>query len=138
MIGAGWPEYTSSRNSKSVVEIHFNHFPANETIVGTHKSDKAFVFGLTNPLCPRTHLSTSGKVGADSIYLIRYRQVFFLSLSIVARLPRYFVPGQPQHIILRGNNRQAIFAAEQDYLFSAIAWSKPHSASVWVCTPTCG
>ena len=36
----------------------------------------------------------------------------------MARLPRYFVPGQPQHIILRGNNRQAIFAAEQDYRFS--------------------
>ena len=35
----------------------------------------------------------------------------------MARLPRYFVPGQPQHIILRGYNRQAIFAAEQDYLF---------------------
>ena len=35
----------------------------------------------------------------------------------MARLPRYFVPGQPRHIILRGNNRQAIFAAEQDYLF---------------------
>ena len=36
----------------------------------------------------------------------------------MARLPRYFVPGQPRHIILRGNNHQAIFAAEQDYLFS--------------------
>ena len=36
----------------------------------------------------------------------------------MARLPRYFVPGQPQHIILRGYNHQAIFAAEQDYLFS--------------------
>ena len=35
----------------------------------------------------------------------------------MARLPRYFVPGQPQHIILRGNNRQAIFAAERNYLF---------------------
>ena len=35
----------------------------------------------------------------------------------MARLPRYFVPGQAQHIVLRGNNRQAIFAAEQDYLF---------------------
>ena len=35
----------------------------------------------------------------------------------MARLPRHFVPGQPQHIILRGNNRQAIFAAEQDCLF---------------------
>lgn len=35
----------------------------------------------------------------------------------MARLPRYFVPGQPQHIIQRGNNRQAIFAAETDYRF---------------------
>ena len=35
----------------------------------------------------------------------------------MARLPRYFVPGQPQHIILRGNNRQAIFAAERDLFF---------------------
>jgi putative transposase len=29
----------------------------------------------------------------------------------MARLPRYVIPGQPQHIIQRGNNRQAIFAA---------------------------
>ena len=36
----------------------------------------------------------------------------------MARLPRYIVPGQPQHIIQRGNNRQAIFAADEDYLFS--------------------
>ena len=57
------------------------------------------------------------QLGSDTIYLIKFRQVFLLSLSIVARLPRYFVPGQPQHIILRGNNRQAIFTAEQDYLF---------------------
>ena len=35
----------------------------------------------------------------------------------MARLPRYFIPGQPQHIIQRGNNRQAIFAAESDYQF---------------------
>ncbi len=31
------------------------------------------------------------------------------------RLPRYVVPGGPQHIIQRGNNRQAIFAAKGDY-----------------------
>ena len=31
--------------------------------------------------------------------------------------PRYVLPGQPQHIIQRGNNRQAIFAAEADYRF---------------------
>ncbi len=35
----------------------------------------------------------------------------------MARLPRYFIPGCPQHIILRGNNRQAIFAADADLRF---------------------
>jgi putative transposase len=35
----------------------------------------------------------------------------------MARLPRYVIPGQPQHIIQRGNNRQAIFAAEADFRF---------------------
>ena len=35
----------------------------------------------------------------------------------MARLPRYMIPGQPQHIIQRGNNRQAIFACDEDYRF---------------------
>ena len=35
----------------------------------------------------------------------------------MARMPRYVVPGQPQHVIQRGNNRQAIFGAEADYRF---------------------
>jgi putative transposase len=35
----------------------------------------------------------------------------------MARLPRYVIPDQPQHIIQRGNNRQAIFAADADYAF---------------------
>jgi len=35
----------------------------------------------------------------------------------MARLPRYFVPDQPLHVIQRGNDRQAIFAEEADYLF---------------------
>lgn len=35
----------------------------------------------------------------------------------MARLPRYVIPGQPQHIIQRGNNRQPIFAADSDYQF---------------------
>ncbi len=30
------------------------------------------------------------------------------------RLPRYVLPGQPLHIIQRGNNRQAIFYTQQD------------------------
>lgn len=35
----------------------------------------------------------------------------------MARLPRYSLPGQPQHVILRGNNRSIIFAADDDYRF---------------------
>jgi putative transposase len=33
----------------------------------------------------------------------------------MARLGRYFLPDQPQHVIQRGNNRQAIFFAAADY-----------------------
>ncbi|MFT7775128.1 REP-associated tyrosine transposase [Roseateles sp.] len=32
----------------------------------------------------------------------------------MARLPRLILPGQAHHIILRGNNRQAIFQSDQD------------------------
>lgn len=35
----------------------------------------------------------------------------------MARLPRYVIPGQPQHIIQRGNNKQVIFACAADYQF---------------------
>ncbi len=35
----------------------------------------------------------------------------------MARLPRYFVKGQAQHIIQRGNNRELIFAHNDDYRF---------------------
>ncbi len=35
----------------------------------------------------------------------------------MARLPRFVIPGQPQHVIVRGNNREAIFYAEADYQF---------------------
>jgi putative transposase len=31
------------------------------------------------------------------------------------RLPRYVLPGHPQHVIQRGNNRCPIFVAEEDY-----------------------
>ena len=31
------------------------------------------------------------------------------------RLPRYILPGQPQHIIQRGNNRSPIFICDEDY-----------------------
>jgi len=35
----------------------------------------------------------------------------------MARLPRFVLPGQPQHVIQRGNNRQNIFRAKRDYLY---------------------
>lgn len=35
----------------------------------------------------------------------------------MARLPRYAIPGQPQLIIQRCNNRQPIFAADSGYQF---------------------
>ena len=33
----------------------------------------------------------------------------------MARLGRYFLPGQPLHVIQRGNNRAAIFFGDEDY-----------------------
>lgn len=33
------------------------------------------------------------------------------------RLPRFVLPGHPQHVMIRGNNRMPIFAADQDYQF---------------------
>jgi len=38
----------------------------------------------------------------------------------MARLPRICLPGIPQHIIQRGNNRQIYFASDED--FSAYAY----------------
>jgi putative transposase len=35
----------------------------------------------------------------------------------MARLPRFTIPGQPQHVIVRGNNRSEIFRADADYRF---------------------
>lgn len=35
----------------------------------------------------------------------------------MARQPRFILPGQPQHVIQRGNNKQAIFATIRDYEF---------------------
>ena len=35
----------------------------------------------------------------------------------MARLPRFVIPGQPQHTIQRGNNRGIIFVADEDYRF---------------------
>jgi putative transposase len=35
----------------------------------------------------------------------------------MSRQPRFVLPGQPQHIIQRGNNRDVIFASDDDYRF---------------------
>ena len=35
----------------------------------------------------------------------------------MARLPRFIIPGQPQHVIVRGINREPIFCREEDYRF---------------------
>ncbi|MGQ9831759.1 MAG: transposase [Thermochromatium sp.] len=39
----------------------------------------------------------------------------------MARLPRFIVPGYPQHVIQRGNDRQQILCEEEDYWF---LWDK--------------
>ena len=33
------------------------------------------------------------------------------------RKPRFIIPGYPQHVVQRGNNRQPVFHCEQDYRF---------------------
>jgi putative transposase len=35
----------------------------------------------------------------------------------MARLPRFILPGQPQHVIVRGNNREPVFYTDEDYRF---------------------
>ena len=60
----------------------------------------------------------------------------------MARLPRYIMPGQPQQIIQRGNNRQVIFAADPDYQFfrdTLVKAANQHGlaihAYVWMTNP---
>ena len=51
----------------------------------------------------------------------------------MARLPRFVLPGHPQHVIQRGNNRQVIFCAESDYQFyleTLTAAAKKHSCDI--------
>jgi putative transposase len=43
--------------------------------------------------------------------------VFLNKEQAMARLPRFVIPDQPQHVILRGNNRTEIFCADADYNF---------------------
>ena len=35
----------------------------------------------------------------------------------MARLPSFVIPDQPQHVIIRGSNREPIFITDDDYAF---------------------
>ena len=51
----------------------------------------------------------------------------------MARLPRFVIPGQPQHVIVRGNNRTDIFCDDADYQFyleKLLLACKTHSCDV--------
>ena len=51
----------------------------------------------------------------------------------MARLPRFVIPGQPQHIIQRGNNREPIFFSDEDYQFykeKLLDCSKKHNCEI--------
>jgi putative transposase len=45
----------------------------------------------------------------------KFDEQFFSRTKKMARLPRICLPGIPQHVIQRGNNRQACFASEDDF-----------------------
>jgi REP element-mobilizing transposase RayT len=62
------------------------------------------------------HLKSSKK-GSDTIFVLGFLPSCPTIASHMARLPRFVIPGQPQHIIQRGNNRQALFGADPDYRF---------------------
>ena len=56
----------------------------------------------------------------------------------MARLPRYFAKGVPQHVILCGYNRDAIFASDEDcQFFKEVLWLRPPGATLWRFTPVC-
>jgi putative transposase len=51
--------------------------------------------------------------------IFRYQRASFYQVikggNLMARLPRLYLPGCAQHVIQRGNNREACFYAEADY-----------------------
>jgi len=38
----------------------------------------------------------------------------------MSRQPRFVLPGQPQHVIVRGNNRDVIFVSDDDYPINGV------------------
>ena len=58
----------------------------------------------------------------------------------MARFPRIVVPGQPLHIVQRGNNRLPCFFTDADYNFylDCLAEAADHSIiTAVICMPTC-
>jgi putative transposase len=51
------------------------------------------------------------------LHSISYTCQFAQGAKNMARLPRYVILGQPQHVIQRGNNRNVIFVADEDYQY---------------------
>ena len=52
------------------------------------------------------------------------------------RQPRFVIPGQPQHVIQRGNSREDIFRAEGDYHFyleKLAEATKKHECDLHAC-----
>ena len=48
---------------------------------------------------------------------MKYNTTIHFGNYFMARLPRFVLVGHPQHVIIRGNNREAIFYADEDYQF---------------------
>ena len=53
----------------------------------------------------------------------------------MARLRRLFLPGHPLHIIQRGNNREPIFAADEDHRFYLRCLREAAEEQGWPSTP---
>ena len=54
----------------------------------------------------------------------------------MARQPRFILPGQPQHVIQRGNNRQLIFLSDRDYEFyleELMISAREHDCQIHAC-----
>jgi putative transposase len=55
--------------------------------------------------------------GSKARFGLRRWRIIFSKDGAMARQPRLDLPGVPQHVIQRCNNRQTCFLQEQDYRF---------------------
>jgi len=55
----------------------------------------------------------------------------------MARLPRLDVPGIPQHLVQRGNNRSACFFDDQDYFAYLDSCAKARGSLIATSMPMC-